>query len=142
MAQAQSGDVVKVHYTGKLDDGTVFDSSTAREPLEFKLGDDQLIPGFENAVVGMNAGESKTVKIVADEAYGPRRQEMVLVVDRAQFPDEIDPKVGEQMRMRDPNGREFRAKVKDASEETVTLDGNHPLAGEDLTFDIQLVEIG
>ncbi|NQT15391.1 MAG: peptidylprolyl isomerase [Planctomycetes bacterium] len=142
MAQAQSGDLVKVHYTGKLDDGTVFDSSTAREPLEFKLGDDQLIPGFENAVVGMNAGESKTVKIAADEAYGPRRQEMVLVVNRAQFPDEIDPKVGEQMRMRDPNGREFRANVTDASEETVTLDGNHPLAGEDLTFDIQLVEIG
>jgi len=142
MAQAQNGDTVKVHYTGKLDNGTVFDSSTDREPLEFKLGNDQLIPGFENAVLGMNAGESKTVKIVAAEAYGPHRQEMVLVVNRDEFPDDIDPKVGEQLRMQDPNGQEFRVRVTDTSEETVTLDGNHPLAGEDLTFDLQLVEIG
>lgn len=141
MAQAQNGDTVKVHYTGKLDNGTVFDSSADREPLEFKLGSDQLIPGFENAVVGMNAGESKTVKIAADEAYGPHREEMILVVNRNEFPDEIEPKVGEQLRMQDPNGREFRVRVTDASEENVTLDGNHPLAGEDLTFDIQLVDI-
>lgn len=141
MTQAQNGDTVKVHYTGKLDDGTVFDSSAEREPLEFKLGDDQLIPGFEEAVVGMNAGESKTVKIVAEEAYGPHRQEMVLVVDRNEFPDDMDPTVGDQLRMQQ-DGREFRVRVTDASEETVTLDGNHPLAGEDLTFDLQLVEIG
>jgi FKBP-type peptidyl-prolyl cis-trans isomerase 2 len=142
MAQAQNGDTVKVHYTGKLDDGTVFDSSIDREPLKFKLGDDQLISGFENAVVGMDTGESKTVKIAADEAYGPHRQEMVLVVNRDEFPDDIEPKVGEQLRMQDQDGREFRVKVTDTSEETVTLDGNHPLAGEDLTFDIQLVEVG
>jgi peptidylprolyl isomerase len=141
MAQAQNGDLVKVHYTGKLDDGTVFDSSKDREPLEFKLGDDQLIPGFENAVAGMNAGESKTVKIAANEAYGPHRREMVVVVDRTDFPDDIDPKVGQQLRMQGPDGQELGVRVTDASEKTVTLDGNHPLAGEDLTFDIQLVEI-
>jgi len=142
MAQAQDGDTVKVHYTGKLDNGAIFDSSAEREPLEFKLGEDQLIPGFEKAVVGMNTGESKTIRIAAEEAYGPRRQEMVLVVNRTDFPDDIEPNVGEQLRMMDPNGREFRVKVMETSEETVTLDGNHPLAGEDLTFDLQLVEIG
>ena len=96
MAQAQDGDTVKVHYTGKLDDGTVFDSSVDQDPLEFTLGDDQLIPGFESAVIGMNAAESKTVKIAAAEAYGPHQEEMVLVVERAEFPDDIDPKVGER----------------------------------------------
>jgi peptidylprolyl isomerase len=105
------------------------------------LGDDQLIPGFENAVAGMNAGESKTVNIAANEAYGPHRREMVVVVDRTDFPDNIDPKVGQQLRMQGPDGQELGVRVTDASEKTVTLDGNHPLAGEDLTFDIQLVEI-
>ena len=141
MAAAQNGDVVKVHYTGKLDDGTVFDSSVGREPLEFKLGDDQLIPGFEQAVIGMSVGESKTTKIPADEAYGPRRQEMVLVVGREEFPPDIDPQVGEVLRMRDFDGREFRVRVVEISEDSVTLDGNHPLAGQDLTFEIELVEI-
>jgi FKBP-type peptidyl-prolyl cis-trans isomerase 2 len=142
MAQAQNGDIVKVHYTGRLDDGTVFDSSIDREPLEFKLGDNQLIPSFESAVVGMDAGESKTIKVAADEAYGPHRQEMLLSVNRAEFPDDVDPKVGEQWRMREPDGREYQVRVTDVSEETVTLDSNHPLAGKDLTFDIELVEIG
>ena len=142
MAQAQDGDTVKVHYTGKLDDGTVFDSSVDGDPLEFTLGDDQLIPGFESAVIGMNAAESKTVKIAAAEAYGPHQEEMVLVVERAEFPDDIDPKVGEQLRMEDSDGQELEVTITDASEETVTLDGNHPLAGKDLTFEIQLIEIG
>jgi len=142
MAQAQNGDVVRVHYTGKLDDGTVFDSSAGRDPLEFTLGNEQVIPGFEKAVVGMTVAESKTVKIPAEEAYGAHRQEMVLVVNRDQFPDSINPEVGEELRMRQPDGQEFRVRVTDTSEETVTLDGNHPLAGEDLTFDIELVEIG
>jgi peptidylprolyl isomerase len=142
MAQAQNGDSVKVHYTGKLDDGSVFDSSTDRDPLEFQLGQEQLIPGFEKAVVGMEVGQSKTVTIPSDEAYGPHRQELVLVVDRGEFPDEVKPKVGEQLRMRQPDGREFRVLVTDESDDTVTLDGNHPLAGRDLTFDLQLVEIG
>ena len=142
MAQAENGDSVKVHYTGKLDDGTVFDSSVDGEPLEFKLGEDQLIPGFESAVVGMHAGETKTIRIIADDAYGPHQEEMVLVIDRSEFPDDIDPKVGEQLSMQDAEGEEFEVKIVDASEETVTLDGNHPLAGENLTFEIQLVEIG
>jgi peptidylprolyl isomerase len=141
MAQAQKGDVVKVHYTGKLDDGTVFDSSKDREPLEFQLGEDRLIPGFESAVAGMNAGESKTVKIAANEAYGPHRSEMVLVVNRTDLPEDIDPEVGQRLSMLGPDGQELGVRVTDASEQTVTLDGNHPLAGEDLTFDIRLVEI-
>ena len=141
MAQAQNGDSVKVHYTGKLDDGSVFDSSVERDPLEFQLGQEQLIPGFEKAVVGMEVGQSKTVNIPADEAYGPHRQELVLEVGRSEFPDEIKPKVGEQLRMRQPDGREFRVWVTAEAEDTVTLDGNHPLAGKDLTFDLQLIEI-
>ena len=142
MAQAQNGDVVKVHYTGKLDDGTVFDTSKDREPLEFKLGDDQVIAGFENAVIGMAPGDSKTVTIVPDEGYGPRDEELVLVVSRADFPDDADPQVGDQVQTEGPDGQEVHFLVTDESEETVTLDGNHPLAGEDLTFDIELVEIG
>jgi peptidylprolyl isomerase len=141
MAEARDGDIVRVHYTGKLDDGRVFDSSAGQDPLEFKLGDDQLIPGFENAVVGMNTGDSKIVKISASKAYGVHREEMVLVVNRAEFPEGVDPQVGTQLRMQTQEGGELRVRVTDASEETVTLDGNHPLAGEDLTFEIQLVAI-
>ncbi len=141
MSQAQNGDSVKVHYTGKLEDGSVFDSSVDGQPLEFQLGQEQLIPGLEKAVVGMEVGQSKTVEIPADEAYGPHRQELVLVVARAEFPDEIEPKVGEQLRVQQPDGREFQVKVTDQSDDSVTLDGNHPLAGKDLTFDLQLVEI-
>lgn len=141
MAQAQSGDSVKVHYTGKLDDGSVFDSSVDGDPLAFQLGQEQLIPGFEKAVVGMEVGQSKTIIIPADEAYGPHRQELVLVVGRDEFPDEIEPKVGEQLRVQEADGREIRVQVTDETEDNVTLDGNHPLAGKDLTFDLELVEI-
>lgn len=142
MGQAQNGDSVKVHYTGKLDDGSVFDSSVDGDPLEFKLGQEQLIPGFEKAVVGMEVGQSKSVAIPVDEAYGPHRQELVMVVARDEFPDEIEPKVGEQLRVQQEDGREFHVTVTDESDDTVTLDGNHPLAGKDLTFDLQLVQIG
>ncbi len=139
-AQAKDGDTVKVHYTGKLEDGTVFDSSIEREPLQFTIGEGQLIPGFEQAVVGMSPGESKTVEIPADEAY-PYREEMVLVVDRDQLPEDLQPEVGQQLQMRQPDGQTILVKVIDVSELSVTLDANHPLAGKDLTFDIQLVEI-
>jgi FKBP-type peptidyl-prolyl cis-trans isomerase 2 len=142
IAQAQDGDGVKVHYTGKLYDGSVFDSSVDRAPLEFQIGQEQVIPGLEKAVVGMEVGQSKTVRVQVDEAYGPHRKELVLIVGREEFPEEIEPKVGEQLRVRQPDGAEFRVRVTDASEDTVTLDGNHPLAGTDLTFDLQLVEIG
>ncbi len=141
MAQAKTGDTVKVHYTGKLDDGTVFDSSVEREPLQFTIGEGQIIPGFEEAVIGMNPGESKTAKISMDKAYGPHRKEMVAVVPREQIPADLKPEVGQQLQVRQPDGRAMIVVITDVSEASVTLDANHPLAGKDLTFDIQLVEI-
>jgi peptidylprolyl isomerase len=141
MAQAKPGDTVKVHYTGKLEDGTVFDTSTDSDPLQFTIGDGQIIPGFEQAVVGMNSGESKTIKVPVDEAYGPHREEMVLVVDRNQLPADLIPEVGQQLQNRQPDGQTIVVTVTDVSESSVTVDANHPLAGKDLTFDIQLVEI-
>lgn len=140
MAQAKSGDTVRVHYTGRLDDGSVFDSSEGREPLEFVLGAQQVIPGFEEAVDGLSPGEERTVDIPADRAYGPRREEMVLTVGRDQFPDEIRPEVGQQLQM-SQDGQVAIVTVTGVSDREVTLDANHPLAGKDLTFDVQLVEI-
>ena len=141
MAQAKTGDVVKVHYTGKLDDGTVFDSSDGREPLQFKIGEGQLIADFEQAVVGMNPGDSKTVQIATDNAYGPRHEEMVIEIDRKDLPENLDPKVDQKLQVRQNEGQEFVVMVTAVTETSVTLDGNHPLAGKDLTFDIQLSEI-
>jgi len=141
MAQAKNGDTVKVHYTGRLADGTVFDSSMDREPLQFTIGQGQIIPGFEQAVIGMNPGESKTATIPADEAYGPRLEEMVQTLDKSEFPADLDPKVGDQLQVHLAGGRTIRVTVTDISDSTVTLDANHPLAGKDLTFEIQLVEI-
>ena len=141
MAQAKAGDTVKVHYTGKFEDDTVFDTSTDREPLEFTIGEGQMIPGFEEAVLGMNPDESKNVQIPADEAYGPHREDMVMVVDRSQFPENLEPKVGQQLQVNQEDGKGFVVTVTDVSELSVTLDGNHPLAGKDLLFNIQLVEI-
>jgi peptidylprolyl isomerase len=141
MARAKPGDTVKVHYTGKLEDGTVFDTSTDSDPLQFTIGDGQIIPGFEQAVVGMNSGESKTIKVPVDEAYGPHREEMVLVVDRNQLPADLIPEVGQQLQSRQPDGQTIVVTVTDISESSVTVDANHPLAGKDLTFDIQLIEI-
>jgi peptidylprolyl isomerase len=141
MAQAKNGDKVKVHYTGKLDDGSVFDSSQDRDPLEFTIGEGQIIPGFEHAVVGMNPGDSKTATIPVDEAYGPRRDEMVMDVDKGQFPEHITPEVGQKLQMKRSDGQVLMVTITGVSEANVTLDANHPLAGKDLTFDIQLVEI-
>jgi peptidylprolyl isomerase len=142
MGQAKAGDTVKVHYTGRLDDGSVFDTSADHEPLEFTVGEGQVIPGFENAVVGMNTGESKTARIPAGDAYGPHRSEMVITVERSMFPDDVDPQVDQQVQIRQSNGQSFIATITDVTDEDVTLDANHPLAGKDLTFDIELVEIG
>ena len=141
MGQAQHGDTVRVHYTGKLGDGTTFDSSAQREPLEFTLGQGQLIPGFENAVVGMQPGESKTETIPSHEAYGPHRDEMVIEVDRQQLPADLQPQVGQRLQVTQPNGNAVPVVVTDVSPSQVTLDANHPLAGKDLTFDITLVEM-
>jgi peptidylprolyl isomerase len=141
MAQAKTGDVVKVHYTGKLDDGTVFDSSANREPLQFKIGEGQLIADFEQALVGMNPGDSKTVQIAADNAYGPYHEEMVIELDRKDLPENLEPKVDQKLQVRQESGQEFVVTVTEVTETSVTLDGNHPLAGKDLVFDIQLSEI-
>lgn len=141
MPQAKQGDTVKVHYTGKLDDGTVFDSSQEREPLEFTIGTGTIIPGFEQAVIGMSPGESKTEVIPPDRAYGPYLEEMVLQIERQQLPAELDPEVGQQLQLEHPTGEVIPVIITDVSSSTVTLDANHPLAGEDLTFDIQLVAI-
>ncbi len=141
MVQAKHGDTVKVHYTGKLEDGTVFDSSESREPLEFTIGEGKIIPGFERAVVGMSPGESKTEKVPADQAFGPYREELILEVDRQQIPADVKPEVGKRLQFRHANGRATQALVTDVSESKVTLDGNHPLARSDLIFNIQLLEI-
>jgi peptidylprolyl isomerase len=138
---AKRGDTVKVHYTGKLDDGTVFDSSVNQEPLEFTIGTGGIIPGFENAVLGMSPGDSKTEHIPADQAYGPYVEEMVVTVDRQQLPAGVQPEVGQQFQIQQSPDQIIPVIVTDVSDSKVTLDANHPLAGEDLTFDIQLVEI-
>ena len=141
MAQAKSGDVVKVHYTGTLDDGTIFDTSTDREPLEFKIGDGQLIPAFEEAVVGMEVGESKTAKLTADEAYGQHRDDMMITVPKNELPADLDPNVGDMLQMIESTGNRILVTVVEISESSITLDANHPLAGKNLTFDIELKEI-
>jgi peptidylprolyl isomerase len=136
-AAAQTGDAVKVNYTGRIADGTVFDSSVGGEPYEFTLGQGQVIPGFDQAVIGMKVGESKTVTISFDKAYGPRRDDLIAEVGRDQLPPEIDPQVGMQLQ-----GSQGVVTIVGVSETTVTIDANPPLAGQDLTFDIELVEIG
>jgi peptidylprolyl isomerase len=141
LAQAKSGDTVRIHYTGRLDDGTVFKSSCGYKPLKFKIGNSSLIPAFQETVVGMKLGKSRTVKIVAGEAYGPRREQMVVAVDRNKFPENVKPYVGLELNICQQNGKVSPVKVIDVSECSVTLDANHPLAGKDLTFDIELVEI-
>ncbi len=141
MAQAKEGDTVKVHYTGKLEDGEIFDTSQDGDPLEFKIGGGQVISGFEQGVVGMNEGASKTVEIPSDEAYGPHHQELVIEIEMDQFPEDLDPEVGQQFKMRQPDDRTIIVAVTEITEDSVTLDANHPLAGKDLTFDIQLIKI-
>lgn len=141
MKQAKYGDTVTVHYTGKLTDGTVFDSSNGGTPLEFRIGGGQIIPGFEQAVVGMSAGESKTAHIPVDDAYGPHRDEMVVEISRTQVPSDIEPEIGQQLQIQQPDGEVIPVTITDISDASITLDANHPLAGEDLVFDIELLTI-
>lgn len=140
MQEAKTGDTVRVHYTGKLGDGEVFDSSEGRDPLEFTLGEGRVIPGFEQAVTGMTPGDEQRVTIPADEAYGQRRDDLELVVPRTELPEDLEPDVGQQLQLQQ-NGQSFIVTIADVSDESVKLDANHPLAGRDLTFDLQLVEI-
>ena len=139
--QVKHGDTVKIHYTGKLEDGTIFDTSAKRDPLQFIIGAGQVVSGFEQAIVGMNPSESKTVKVPADKAYGPHREEMVLVVDRNKIPKNLKLELGQELQIPQEDGQKTIVAVTNISESSVTLDANHPLAGKDLTFDIQLIEI-
>lgn len=141
MSEAKKGDKVKVHYTGKLVDGSVFDSSVEREPLEFELGAGMMIAGFDKAVHGMKVGDKITTNIVADEAYGQKNDEMVIEVPKAQLPEDLKPEVGQQLAMQQPNGQSIPVVVTKVEDQTVEIDANHPLAGKDLVFDIELVEI-
>jgi len=141
MPQAKLGDKVKVHYTGKLEDGSVFDDSLKREPLEFKIGEKQLLEDFEQAVIGMKAGEWKTIKIPADRAYGQPRQEMFMALDRGQMPKDLKLSVGQQLQISQDDNMPLIATVNEINETKVVLDANHPLAGKDLVFDITLQEI-
>jgi peptidylprolyl isomerase len=141
MSEAKSGDIVHVHYTGRLSDESVFDSSEGRDPLTFQLGKGQVVPGFDKAVSGMETGEKKTVTISADEAYGPRLDQLVLTAPRENLPPGFDPKMGEVVGLESRDGRQMEAMVVHADEEAIRMDANHPLAGQDLTFDIELVKI-
>jgi FKBP-type peptidyl-prolyl cis-trans isomerase 2 len=140
MATAKKGDTVKVHYKGTLEDGTEFDSSLDRDPLQFTVGAGKLILAFEQAVVGMSPGESKTLKISAADAYGPHREDLVMTVDRGELPEDLDPEVGDELEL-EHEEESFVVRVTDVSEESATLDANHPLAGEALIFDIELLEV-
>lgn len=141
MAQATHGDTVRVHYTGKLVDGTIFDSSIDREPLKFKIGDGRLIRGFEQAVVGMTPGESKSITIQPDDAYGQHNGDLVWVVDKHDLPADLEPEVGQQLQSIQSDGRKITVTISEVSESSVTIDANHPLAGQDLMFEIKLLEI-
>ena len=149
MAQAKQGDTVKVHYTGKLDDGSVFDSSECSDegcdcpsgPFEFTIGQGQVIPGFEQAIIGMNPGDQKTIHIPVDQAYGERIEDMVAVVDRKDIPQDLALELGNQLEVTQEDGSCFPVVITDITDSSVTLDANHPLAGRDLTFELKLMEI-
>jgi peptidylprolyl isomerase len=141
LSQGKDGDAVKVHYTGTLKDGTVFDTSAEREPLEFTLGQGQLIPGFEKAVQGLAEGDSTEVDIPSEEAYGESREDLVISVPKDQLPDDVEPQVGMQLQVNQQDGQPIPVRITEVGEENLTLDANHPLAGQDLKFEIELVEI-
>ncbi|PLY15731.1 MAG: peptidylprolyl isomerase [Sedimenticola sp.] len=141
MTQATAGNTVRVHYVGTFDDGSEFDSSVGAEPLEVTLGQGQVIPGFEQALEGMAVGDKKAVQIPAEEAYGEYSPEMIQEIDRANIPDDIELEVGLQLQAQGPEGHTLLLVVKEVTENTVTLDGNHPLAGKALNFELEMVEI-
>lgn len=141
MSEAKSGNNVKVHYTGKLKDGTVFDSSKDRDPLEFKLGDGNMIPGFEKAITGMNTGDTVTAEIPADEAYGERRTDLVVEVPMEKVPNDITPEVGQKLTIKQPDGNQIPVVITETKSDSIVLDANHPLAGKDLVFEIELLDI-
>ena len=141
MQQAKRGDTVHVHYRGTLDDGTEFDSSAGSDPIRFTIGAGEVIPGFETAIEGMSAGEKKTQTIAADDAYGERREDLVFTVGREQMPAGNDVEVGDMLRIGFPDGSSAAVQVAALDDESITLDANHPLAGKDLTFELELISI-
>lgn len=142
MTEAKSGDVVRIHYTGTLEDGSVFDSSEGRDPLEFTVGSGQIIPGLDKELPGMTEGEKKVVTIAPEEAYGPVHAEARQVVPRTEIPDHIPTEPGTQLQMQSPSGDVIQVTVAEADADSITLDANHPLAGKALTFAFELVSIG
>ncbi len=141
MGKVKEGDTVKVHYTGKLANGEVFDSSEGRQPLEFTIGNGSLIQGFEKGVVGMDVGDTKTIEISPEEGYGERRDELVVEVNKNDFPDTVTPTVGQRLQIRQQGSDPIVVTITELKEETVTLDANHPLAGYTLFFDVELVSV-
>ncbi|NND44736.1 MAG: peptidylprolyl isomerase [Xanthomonadales bacterium] len=141
MSQAKAGDTVAIHYTGSLDDGTEFDSSKGRDPLEFELGSGQVIPGFEKAVEGMAVGDEKTVNIPAEDAYGPRHEQMVQEVPKTALPEGLEPQEGMGLRAQGQDGQPINLTVTEVKDDSIVVDGNHPLAGKALNFNIELVAI-
>jgi len=141
MAQVKKNDKVKVHYTGKLNTGEVFDSSREREPLEFQVGQGQIIPGFENGVLDMKVNEKKTLVIPSAEAYGEAREDLIHEVPREHLPQEVQPEVGMGLVSKSPEGQEIQLIVKEVKDESIIVDANHPLAGKELTFEIEVVGI-
>ncbi len=141
MQQVKNGDTIKVHYHGKLDDGTTFDSSEGSTPLEFEVGGGMVIPGFDNGVMGMSVGEKKTIRIPTEEAYGPIQEDMLMEFPLDRFPEDMKPELGMALNMSNGNGEQIPVIITEIGDEVVILDANHPLAGKDLTFDLELMEI-
>lgn len=141
MSTVKEGDTVKIHYTGKFEDGQVFDSSKDKDPLEFSVGEGKIIPGFENGVKGMSIGEKKEITLQPEEAYGEPRDDLYVNVKKSDFPDHITPEEGQHLQIKQSDGNVVTVTVSDIGDDTVTLDANHPLAGKTLIFDIELVEI-
>ena len=141
MTKAKTGDKVKIHFEGYLEDGTVFGSSMDDEPFEFAIGEKNMLPGFENAVIGMQKGDTKTITLPPEEAYGPHKKELVHVMDKSSFPQEINLEIGKRLQVRTQDGRSAIVTIKDFTEDNIVIDENDPLAGKTLTFKIELVEI-
>lgn len=141
MSVIKDGDTVKVHYTGTLEDGEIFDSSEGRDPLEFTMGTGQLIPGFEKAVLGLKVGDTTKANIPCAEAYGEHNPQMEVKVQKSQLPADMEPAIGMQLQLNQQNGQPIPCQVTNIEGEEITIDANHPLAGKDLTFNIEVVEI-
>ena len=141
MNQVKNGDTIQIHYSGKLADGTIFDSSEGRQPLEFEVGSGSVIPGFDEGVKGMEVGDKKTIHIPAEEAYGARQEHMMLEFPRDRFPADLNPEEGMTLNMSDGQGQVIPVVITGVKEDVVLLDANHQLAGHDLIFDLELVSI-